>query len=73
MAKDTQKYKALIEIEYITDVFEGDPDDVYELADLEKPELDRFINSSLEEYSPAGYTCKVISLEPVIENVIGDK
>jgi hypothetical protein len=36
MAENYQTYTATIEITYSSEVFDGDPDDVYQLADLEK-------------------------------------
>lgn len=36
MATNYQTYTATIEITYSSEVFEGDPDDVFQLADLEK-------------------------------------
>lgn len=36
MATNYQTYTATIEVTYSSEVFEGDPDDVYQLADLEK-------------------------------------
>lgn len=36
MATNYQTYTATIEVTYSSEVFEGDPDDVFQLADLEK-------------------------------------
>lgn len=36
MTGNYQTYTATVEITYSSEVFEGDPDDVFQLADLEK-------------------------------------
>lgn len=62
--KQTQKYKVTIELEYEEEVFDEDPDDVYELADLERehknlPALDSLYEVFFQDTAN-------LTIEPVI-------
>lgn len=46
--RNDQSFFATIEFNYSAPVFEEDPDDVYELAQLEKADLERSIKSVLQ-------------------------
>jgi hypothetical protein len=48
MAENYQTYTATVEITYSSEVFPGDPDDVFQLADLEKPWLEDTLIKSLD-------------------------
>lgn len=50
MAENYQTYKATIEITYSSEVFPGDPDDVFELANLEKPWVEDQAMSFIEYF-----------------------
>jgi len=50
MATNYQTYTAHIEVTYSSEVFEGDPDDVFQLADLEKPWIEDQLMSLVEAF-----------------------
>jgi len=50
MATNYQTYTATVEITYSSEVFEGDPDDVYQLADLEKAWVNDTLMSAVEPF-----------------------
>ena len=50
MAENYQTYTATIEITYSSEVFKGDPDDVYQLADLEKGWIEDHFLHALESF-----------------------
>lgn len=66
--KETQIFEALLKIRWETEVFPDDPDDVYELAELEKPYLDNMLEvvSDDVENSVDG-TVEVVKFGPVID------
>lgn len=50
MAENYQTYKATIEITYSSEVFPGDPDDIFQLAGLEKPWVEDTLLSAVEAF-----------------------
>ena len=50
MAENYQTYTATVEITYSSEVFEGDPDDVFQLADLEKGWIEDQLLSLVEAF-----------------------
>jgi hypothetical protein len=68
MAENYQTYTATIEITYSSIVFEGDPTDVFQLADLEKPWVEdqamRFIEQFDSDEKDAAFV--VVSVVPKI-------
>jgi len=67
MVSDSQRYEVTLSFSFEPPVFEGDPDDVYELAELEKKSVADTIVSSFED-------AEILDLEivPIIPNVIGE-
>jgi len=50
MATNYQTYTATIEVIFSSEVFEGDPDDIYQLADLEKAYMEDKLMSLVEAF-----------------------
>lgn len=65
----SQKYTATVEVNWSSEVFDGDPDDVYELAELEKEFLHRLMITTVDSLDPDHGTFVIKSVEPVL----GDK
>ena len=63
LRKNEQKFEALIKLVWTSPVFEEDPDDVYELADLEKPYLLDHANGLAFEMEG---TVEIVKFGPVI-------
>lgn len=50
MATNYQTYTATIEVTYSSEVFDGDPDDIYQLADLEKPWVEGVTMNFIDQF-----------------------
>jgi hypothetical protein len=68
MAENYQTYKATIEITYSSEVFDGDPDDVFELASLEKPWVEDTLLSTVEIFDSAEKMASfvVVDVVPIV-------
>lgn len=68
MAQNYQTYKAMIEITYSSEVFEGDPDDVFQLAGLEKPWVEDQAMGFIEQFdsNEKDASFVVIDVVPVV-------
>jgi len=68
MAQNYQKYKATIEITYSSEVFDGDPDDVFELAALEKPWVEDTLLSLVETFDSGDELANfvVVDVVPIV-------
>lgn len=68
MAENYQTYKATIEITYSSEVFEGDPDDVFELAALEKPWVEDTLLNTVEVFDSAEKLASfvVVDVVPIV-------
>jgi hypothetical protein len=66
---NTQTYRAVVTFEWSSEVFEGDPDDVFELAEAEKKYLEGICASAADALSVDYGVYTVNSIEPVL----GDK
>lgn len=68
MTENYQTYKATIEITYSSEVFEDDPDDVFQLADLEKDWVTGRMINLVEDFDSddrlAGFV--VVDVVPVV-------
>lgn len=64
MAQNFQTYEATIKLTYQSEVFPGDPDDVYELANLERPWVDQAAQVLAEEFED-GFV-ELLELKPVL-------
>ena len=51
MIEPYQRYEVTVKFEFESEVFAGDPDDVYELAELEKDSVRTIIENSFEGVS----------------------
>lgn len=67
MAINTQKYRATVEFEWTGEVFSGDPDDVFELAALEKEYARGVFNDAAVKLSADDGVFKIIAVDPVID------
>ena len=67
MAENYQTYKATIEITYSSEVFPGDPDDVFQLADLEKGWIEDHFLSAIEAFDSDDKLASFIVLNVVPE------
>lgn len=61
-----QEYISNVQFRWSADVFEGDPNDVYELAALEKVFLTKLLEDTAAELGEDGRV-KITMLEPVLE------
>lgn len=59
------RYKALVELQWDNEPFDGDPDDVYELAELEKEHLIKQLEQTMPWIGENG-TVNVAKVTPVI-------
>jgi hypothetical protein len=64
MAQNFQKYEATIKLTYSSEVFPGDPDDVFELANLERPWVDQAAQLLAEEFED-GFV-ELLELKPIL-------
>lgn len=65
MARDNiQHYKATVTFSWSSDVFEGDPDDVFLLADAEKNFLEAVCESAVLALNPEDAEYDIVSVEP---------
>lgn len=64
MAQNFQTYEATIKLTYRSEVFPGDPDDVFELANLERPWVDQAIQGLAEEFED-GFV-ELMELKPIL-------
>jgi len=64
MAQNVQKYEATFTLTYTSEVFPGDPDDVFELAKLERP----WIADAVQEFADdfADGQAELLELKPVL-------
>jgi hypothetical protein len=63
---EPQRYRATIELTWSSEVFEGDPDDVFELAALEEKFLAAVLDTATVALNPEDATFDIISIEPVL-------
>lgn len=61
MEQDTQDYEVTISFKYTGKVFEGDPDDRFELAEFEKDDLEQLLLNHFDDCD-----IKTIKVVPVI-------
>lgn len=65
MARDnTQAYKATVTFTWTSEVFEGDPDDVFLLAEAEKKYLEAVCESAIIALNPVDAEFEIVSVEP---------
>lgn len=64
---NVQKYRAIVQLEWSSEVFEGDPNDVFELADAEKLFLSSVLDSTALSLNPEDATFDIQSIEPILE------
>ena len=64
---NTQKYRAVVQLEWSSEIFDGDPDDVFELAEAEKLFLASVLDSAALSLNPEDATFDIKSIEPVLE------
>lgn len=65
MAGDNiQYYKATVNFTWSSEVFEGDPDDVFLLADAEKNFLQAVCESAVIALNPEDAEYEIVSVEP---------
>lgn len=62
--KETQEFEALVKVRWETEIFPDDPDDVYELAELEKPFLMNYVDRFGVDMEG---TAEVVKFGPVID------
>lgn len=70
MAENYQTYTATIEVTYSSEVFEGDPDDVFLLADLEKPWIEDIMMRNITDFDSSEKDAQFVVVSVVPE--IGD-
>lgn len=61
MIGDYQRYEVTVRFAFESEVFPEDPDDVYELADLEKKSVEDTLKSVFDEV-----TIDTLKVEPII-------
>lgn len=59
-----QKFTAVVELTWEYEPFPGDPDDLYEIAELEKAELEKQLETTLRAMGEG--TFHVQSVKPVL-------
>lgn len=59
--KDSQKFTATVTLSWDAELFPGDPDDMYEVADLERDALYDGLRAALGE----GFEIKIQKVDPV--------
>jgi hypothetical protein len=62
--KERQEFEAIIKLRWETEIFPDDPDDVYELAELERPYI---AEAALDLADRFDGTVEVVKLGPVID------
>jgi hypothetical protein len=62
-----QNYKATVTLNWSSEVFEGDPDDVFELAALEEKFLAAVLDTAAIALNPVDAVFDIVSIEPVLE------
>lgn len=71
MAIDTtgepQKYRATVELTWSSEVFEGDPDDVFLLAEAERTFLVSVLESAVLTLNPEDAEYDIQTMGPVLE------
>lgn len=66
-AGKNQRYKATVEITWSSEVFEDDPDDVFQLAELEQAFLISVMESAALALNPEDADFDIISVNPVLD------
>jgi hypothetical protein len=64
---NAQTYEATVKLTWSSEIFEGDPDDVFELAGLEKTFLSAVLDTAVLALNPEDATFDIVSIEPVLE------
>lgn len=61
MKEDSQIYEVSVKFKYVGKVFEGDPDDVYDLAEFERDDIEQLLLKHFDE-------CNITNLkvDPII-------
>lgn len=62
--ENIQSYKATVTFTWSSEVFEGDPDDVFLLADAEKKYLEAVCESAVLSLNPVDAEFTIVSVEP---------
>lgn len=62
--ENIQRYKATVNFTWSSEVFEGDPDDVFLLAEAEKKFLEAVCESALIALNPEDAEYEIVTVEP---------
>lgn len=63
---EPQKYRATVELTWSSEVFEGDPDDVFLLADAERKFLVSVLETAVLTLNPGDADYEIQSMGPVL-------
>jgi hypothetical protein len=66
-AAEPQKYRATVELTWSSEVFEGDPDDVFLLAEAERTFLVSVLETAVLTLNPEDASFDIQSMGPVLE------
>lgn len=64
---NSQTYEATVKLTWSSEIFDGDPDDVFELAAAEKIFLAAVLDTAVLALNPEDATFDIASIEPVLE------
>jgi hypothetical protein len=64
---NSQTYEATVKLTWSSEIFEGDPDDVFELAGLERVFLATVLDTAVLALNPEDATFDIIAIDPVLE------
>ena len=67
-AGKNQRYKAIVELTWSSEVFEDDPDDVFQLAELEQAFLISVMESAALALNPEDADFTVVSVKPELDS-----
>lgn len=62
-----QHYEATVKLTWSSEVFDGDPTDVFELAAAEKIFLATVLDTAVLTLNPEDAAFNIVSIEPVLE------
>lgn len=64
MLGNYQRYEVTVKFSFDSEVFPGDPDDIFELAKLEEPTIETTLKNTFEEVE-----IEHITVEPIVETL----